>query len=86
MKTKGEGEYSFHKMQFSATIQISVKVRKSRLLKQKNKHCINGFKCYQLTQAKGLRQSIDISSHRLCFDHTAGQRECIPFWNQINYH
>ena len=51
-----------------------------------HKHCINGFNCYQLTQAKGLRQSIDINSHLLCFDHTAGQRECIPFWNQINYH
>ena len=40
----------------------------------------------QLTQAKGLRQSIDINSHLLCFDHTAGQRECLPFWNQIHYH
>ena len=34
----------------------------------------------QLTQAKGLRHSSDIRSHLLCFDHTAGQRECKPFW------
>lgn len=33
----------------------------------------------KLTQAKGFRQSIDIKSHLLCFDHTAGQRECSPF-------
>lgn len=39
---------------------------------------------YQLTQAKGFKQSMDINSHLLCFDHTAGQRECIPFWQSKN--
>ncbi|KAF7822596.1 putative LRR receptor-like serine/threonine-protein kinase [Senna tora] len=41
---------------------------------------------HQLTQAKGLRHSMDINSHLLCFDHTAGQRECIPFWQSKNCH
>lgn len=36
-----------------------------------------------LTQAKGLRQIIDIISHLLCFDHKAGQSECIPFWKEV---
>jgi len=41
---------------------------------------------YQLTQATGFKQSMDINSHRRCFDHTAGQRECIPFWQSENDH
>ena len=71
--------YIFVQLNISKTVQ-NLALQRSHQQENYTKHIDYNVRSCKLTQANGLRQSIDMNSHLLCFDHTAGQSECMPFW------